>query len=223
LAVVYRTDSSARIDIEHIFPSLRSTRWKLRSPCDDTYNCHAWGGCDSTKRWEPTVDWYWPVAYPYSTVNYFQYYTVDSFIEGFATLGYRPCDNPKYQFGFQKIAVYTKPFMGMPNFPSHTARQRVFGIGWLSKLGNLEDIMHPALEDLKDGYGQPFMYMKRSWWTALTRRQTFHCAWTSLKFWLHRRVQPFCQLYCCPKKTGSSADPFKSNMFRIDPAMASKD
>ena len=191
MAIIYRTGLSARIDIESAFPNLRSVRWKLPSPCDDTYNCHAWAGGDSTKRWEPTADWYWPIAYAYGTVNYFQYYTVDRFIEGFATLGYRLCDNPNYEFGFQKIAVYTRSFMGMPNFPSHTARQRVFGIGWLSKLGNLEDIMHPALEDLNDGYyGQPVEYMKRSWCSALIRRRTFHCAWRTIKFWLHRKAYP---------------------------------
>jgi hypothetical protein len=190
LAATYRTDVSARIEIESIFPNLRSANWKLRSPMNGNYNCHAWGGCDNTKRWEPTVDWYWPVAYQYGTLNYFQYYTVESFIEGFATLGYRPCDKPDYEFGFQKIVIYTQPYMGIPCFPSHTARQHIFGTGWLSKLGNLEDILHSVPEDLADGYGRPTQYMKRSWWSALTKRRTFQCAWQTLKFWLHRWFHP---------------------------------
>ena len=184
----YRPAQVARAEIENLFPNLRSAQWKLRSPRTDNYNCHAWGGCDHTKRWEPTIDWYWPVAYQYSVVNYYEYYTVDCFIEAFATLGYRPCDNPNYEFGFQKIAIYTQTFMGIPNFPSHTARQRVLGTGWLSKLGGLEDIIHPTLEDLKDGYGQPLKYMKRSWWAALARRHTFHCAWETFKFWLRSKA-----------------------------------
>ena len=187
----YRSESSARAEIEKLFPNLKRSRWKLLSPGNDDYNCHAWGACDHTRRWEPTVDWHWPVKYAYSAANHYQYYSVDRFEEAFVTLGYRRCDNATYELGFQKIAVYTRSFMGMPNFPSHTARQRVFGIGWLSKLGNLEDIMHPALEDLNDGYyGQPVKYMKRSWCSALIRRRTFHCAWRTIKFWLHRKAYP---------------------------------
>ena len=190
MPAVYRTDLFARIEIEQFFPNLRRVHWKLRSPMDSSYNCHAWGGCDSTKRWEPTADWYWPIAYRYGTANDLQYYTLDHFIEGFATLGYRVCNNPNYELGFQKIAIYTQTFQGMPNFPSHTARQRVFGMGWVSKLGNLEDIIHPNLEDLSAGYGHPDKYMKRSWWSGITRYWTFHCAWQTLKFWLHRKSHP---------------------------------
>jgi hypothetical protein len=175
---------AARIEIERTFPGLRIARWQLRSPTDRNYNCHAWAACDSTKRWEPSPDWYWPISN--------QEYTVDGFIEGYATLGYSLCDNPNYEVGFQKIAIYTVMYMGIPDFPSHTARQHVFGKGWLSKLGNLEDIMHPTLTDLNTGlvYGKPAKYLKRSWWSAITKSRTFHCGWVTFKFWRHRKAHP---------------------------------
>ncbi len=128
------------------------------------------------------------MVYQY-TANLLQYYTIQSFIEAFATFGYRVCNNSSYELGFQKIAVYTQPFMGVQHFPSHTARQRVFGGGWLSKLGHSEDIMHPTLECLRDLYGDPTVYMRRSLLVAVTKGHTF-TTWRTFRFWLHRTLHP---------------------------------
>lgn len=184
MAAIYRTDWSARVAVEQEFPNLQNVQWRLRSPMDRGYNCFAWAACDNTQRWEPSPDWYWPISN--------RAYSVDCFIEGFATLGYKACDDPIYEFGFQKIAVYAVPlFMGVRNFPTHMARQHVFGRGWLSKLGDLEDITHPTLEGLSnDLYGRPVQYLRRSWWAALTRSRTFHCAWETFKYWRHRSAHP---------------------------------
>ncbi len=133
------------------------------------------------------MDWYWPIAYQY-TANHFEYYTVDSFKEAFASLGYETCSNDDYELGFQKIVIYTDIYQGIPDFPTHTARQKVFGRGWVSKLGNLEDVTHPTPEDLKDKYGVPTHFMKRSWREALVRRSTFKCALHTLRFFILRRL-----------------------------------
>jgi len=153
----------------------------------DDYNCHAWGACNCRQRWEPTVDWYWPISYQY-TANQFEFYTVDRFTEAFATLGYKPCSSAAYEFGFQKVAIYTQLYMGVADFPSHTARQKIFGRGWVSKLGGLEDIVHLSPEDLKDGYGDPGYFMKRGWWVALAHRSSFSCLLHTLRFFVQRRL-----------------------------------
>jgi hypothetical protein len=187
LTTTYRSHLESRLEIESLFPALRRSRWKLRSPMSNGYNCHAWGACNCSKRWEPTVDWHWPIPYQY-TANYFEYYTVDRFKEAFATLGYKPCSSSDYELGFQKIAIYTQLYQGMPDFPSHTARQRIFGRGWVSKLGNLEDIVHLAPEDLKEGYGDTMHFMKRNYLHVLIRRSSLSCALHTVKFFLQRRL-----------------------------------
>ena len=180
---IHRSELTARLELEQVFPELRTALWQLKSPIDFGYNCFAWAACDAENRWEPDPDWHWPIK--------FREYSVPCFVEGFASLGYKPCDNPKFEFGYQKVAIYVKPWCGIDEFPSHMARQQMFGRGWLSKLGNSEDIFHPRLEDLKGHiYGEPFKILKRNWWQAIIRRSTFLCAWRSLEFWRFRRRHP---------------------------------
>jgi hypothetical protein len=57
--------------------------------------------------------------------------------------------------------------------PSHMARQQLFGRGWLSKIGDWEDIIHPELRNIEGktgpiirGYGTVHTILKRSWATA---------------------------------------------------------
>ncbi len=54
------------------------------------------------------------------------------------------------------------------------ARQRLFGWGWLSKLGDWEDIYHSKLEDIEGDvsalagqYGIVVQVLRRTWWDAL--------------------------------------------------------
>jgi len=168
--------------LEEEFPRLHNTRWQLRSPIDWGYNCHAWAACDARRRWEPTPEWYWPKETTY---------TIEGFVEGFSALGYQPCDSPKYEFGYQKIAIYAGLWYGIPNFPKHTARQDVFGRGWFSKLGDLEDILHEHLEDLNgETYGKPAKFLRRTWWKVIVSGCAFRCVWHALRFWIFRRVHP---------------------------------
>jgi len=57
------------------------------------------------------------------------------------------------------------------------ARQRLFGLGWLSKLGDCEDIYHRKLEDVEGDtsvtaqqYGKVVLVLKRSWWSAIKHK-----------------------------------------------------
>jgi hypothetical protein len=88
----------------------------------------------------------------------------------FKTLGYEPCGNAKFSFGYEKVAIYADRDLT----PTHMARQRLFGGGWLSKLGDYEDIYHRQLRDvegdsspLSTEYGTVVQYLKRSWLKTL--------------------------------------------------------
>ena len=174
----------ARLALEQTFPQLNHTNWQLRSALDLGYNCFAWAGGDSTHRWEPTPDWFWPKDQP-------REYSLPCFVDGFGAIGYEPCNSPAYELGFQKVAIYSKLYWNIQEFPTHMARQDTFGRGWLSKIGDLEDIIHTTLEDLNGNvYGAPSIILKRSWLRALLSRHTFHCAWVTFKYWRFRRTHP---------------------------------
>jgi hypothetical protein len=90
---------------------------------------------------------------------------VESFMQAFATLGYKPCKNGRWQLGYEKVAIYADSDLTV----THMARQRLFG-GWVSKLGELEDIHHGRLEDVagdtspsSDEYGKVAKFLRRSW------------------------------------------------------------
>jgi len=114
---------------------------------------------------------------------------VSAFVLAFETIGYRPTSNRAFKFGFQKVAIYAKA----DGRVKHMARQHILGKGWLSKLGVLEDILHPDLESLEgdainllnDDYGVVVQIMERNWLTA-ARFGVFRCWWYAFQFWLYR-------------------------------------
>lgn len=180
----FRPSALVRAALEVTFPNLACAEWCIKSPHNDTYQCIAWAACDTTRKWWPVIhppEAYWPQGVSMED-------TVDCFVEAFATLGYRPCENPAFEFGFQKVAIYADEEMT----PTHMARQHFFGRGWLSKLGDLEDIFHRELIDLEGDtaptsqeYGRVVQILKRSWWTA-ARFGLFRGWWATFKFWLYR-------------------------------------
>lgn len=125
---------------------------------------------------------YWPPSVPKDE-------TVECFVQAFATLGYKPCKEPTFEFGFQKVAIYA----GEDGIPTHMARQHFLGTGWLSKLGDLEDIVHPELRSVQgrteplpaEGYGAVVQILKRTWWFA-ARHGLFRGWWAAFKFLLYR-------------------------------------
>jgi hypothetical protein len=176
-----------------IFPNLKNTPWSIKSPWNDSYKCIAWAACRTDVIWWPVdgdPQTYWPPGAPLDD-------SIHAFLQAFARLGYAPCDNPDFEFGYQKVAIYATS----DGRVKHMARQHFLGRGWLSKCGSLEDILHANLqciegdpsrweEALGRSYGQVKQILKRSWWTATVHRCLFRCFWEAAKFWLYRLMHP---------------------------------
>lgn len=178
------------------FPRLRKKRnWRLCSPRSDTYQCIAWAACRTDNKWWPVrhAQFHWPPGLPRITPLPDPWAPwppapVSYFVQGFATLGYKPCSRREFEFWYQKVAIYANNY-GV----THMARQRFFGRGWISKPGELEDIIHKDLRDIEGDmataastYGEVNQILKRSWWCAVRNGCFFRCFWHSLKFTLCR-------------------------------------
>jgi hypothetical protein len=176
------------------FPRLRKNRnWRLRSPRSDTYQCIAYAGCRTDNKWWPVVhpQFVWPSDLPRIVPNLWGLWPptpVDYFTQRFARLGYEACSDRSFEFGYQKVAIYAND-----NGATHMARQRFFGRGWISKPGELEDIIHRDLSDIEGDmavnmmtYGQVSQVLRRSWWRAMTNGCLFRCFWHTAKFALLR-------------------------------------
>lgn len=182
----FRPATEARAALESIFPELVGTAWHLKSPYDDSYQCIAWSAGATDRKWWPTNNpqvSYWPEGVPVDE-------TVQSFVQAFATLGYKDSQNAYFKLGFQKVAIYASSI----GLVRHMARQHFLGRGWLSKPGSLEDLLHPTLESIEgdpsptsNDYGVVVQILERSWWTA-ARHGLFKAWRTALKFWIWRIV-----------------------------------
>lgn len=114
--------------------------------------------------------------------------SITGFTDCFRLLGYEPCTNANFEFGYQKVAIYAYS----NGIVAHMARQHFWGRGWLSKLGNLEDIVHHDLfaiegstDPRQEEYGQVAQILKRSWFVA-AKRDFFRALWAELKITLKR-------------------------------------
>lgn len=128
-------------------PNLKEVDYENKSKNTVTYNCFAWAAEEINHRWDPN-SYYWPKGIVREL-------RAETFIQAFETRGYKVCDNPELEVGFQKIAIYVDNV----GDPTHAARQLESGL-WTSKLGDHEDIEHKTLECLRD-YGRVAIYMKR--------------------------------------------------------------
>lgn len=138
-------------NIEKIFPNLLIQGYSITSTATPEYNCIAWAADDDEVWWWPDSmnTAYWPPQIQREE-------TIEAFIQAYETLGYVQCGTPDYEEGFEKIAIYEKD-----GKPTHAARQLSIG-RWTSKLGELEDIGHHALEGLHgQAYGTVAAFMKR--------------------------------------------------------------
>jgi hypothetical protein len=140
-------------DIENEFPRLRPEGYSITSSESDDYNCIAWAGGDTTRKWDPdpTAGRYWPENVP-RTLD------VESFVQLFALQGgYSPCESDVLERGFEKIALYISPSEEV----THAARQLPSG-AWTSKLGDWEDIEHKTLSGLESAfYGRVAKILRR--------------------------------------------------------------
>jgi hypothetical protein len=128
------------------FPKITPSNCRCTSPATDDYNCIAWAYEKDNVWCEPGL--FWPIPR--------HDYTIETYMELFASIGYRRCEDALYEEGFQKIVLYIKD-----EKPTHAARQLTTG-KWTSKLGRNIDVEHDYPEVL-DGpqYGSASVFMKR--------------------------------------------------------------
>src|SRR5438105_3720635 len=118
MPATFRSSSEIQSAFEARFPSLQNTRWLVKSPMNDTYRCITWAACRTDTLWWPLDDpqVYWPPGVPFDD-------GIEYFIQAFARLGYAPCNSRDFEFGYQKVAIYTTS----DHRVLHMARQRFFG------------------------------------------------------------------------------------------------
>lgn len=181
----FRSAREVREDFHNRFPLLKHTVWSIKSPSDNTYQCFAWAACRTGILWWPK-GFYWPPNSP--PIN-----SVDFFVIEFGKVGYKPCKNSNYEFGYQKVAIYTT----IDGSVTHMARQHFFGRGWLSKIGDFEDILHANLESIEGNpspysgtYGQVALILKRNWWETIFHLCLFRSIFCSFKFLIYRIKHP---------------------------------
>jgi hypothetical protein len=144
--VVVASEIEARRAIVQNFPGLAQSPFQITSEPTSDYNCIAWAvGENDQWRW-PTKSWPPSIGRAEKRAN---------FVRFFQGYGYKSCDNPEPEDGFEKIALYEND-----GVPTHAARLLPNG-WWTSKLGGEHDISH-SLDGLNgDDYGQPVAFMRR--------------------------------------------------------------
>ena len=135
------------------FPLVDPANYSVTSDETDEYNCVGWAvNVLDPGQWWPLPDapeYFWPERARRDE-------TLEAFIEGFATLGFRPCGNGNLEPDIEKVAVYA-----LRGVPMHVARQLADG-RWTSKLGSWEDIEHATPRDLAEGsYGRLELFLSR--------------------------------------------------------------
>ena len=139
-------------NLERLFPHLRGAPYEVTSPAQPNYNCIAWAAGDESRWWEPDSFglYYWPEGAP-------RQYTLKAYIEALRRIGFGVCEDSTVEPGWEKVAI----FVGADGMPTHAARQLTDGT-WTSKLGKLEDIKHPQLNDVSGTcYGEPVAILRR--------------------------------------------------------------
>lgn len=106
------------------------------SPATFDYNCIAWAAGETNRWWwpDPEGQCYWPSGIPRQV-------TLEAFVQAYGTLGYEPCESDSPGFNVEKVAIYANDQGEI----KHAARQLLSG-KWTSKLGELVDIEHDALQ-----------------------------------------------------------------------------
>jgi hypothetical protein len=143
------------------YPNLRKEGYGVSSKTTEDkilkYNCVALAARDLGIWWEPSTmnsrpvvrpGRFWPVGIP--TDDY-----VWTYRKLYERLGYKECSTPKAELLYEKIALYADPDETF----THVAYQLYFG--WISKLGDWQDIKHKTLKALEDEYGTAKVFMKR--------------------------------------------------------------
>lgn len=133
------------------FPNLDADGGTVIDPPDPAYNCVAWAVRVTDAVWWPAdPDGYWPPGVPDEL-------TLTAVVAALATAGYAPCDDGRFEPGFEKAAVYARN-----GVPTHVARQLADG-RWSSKLGRDCTVGHATPAGVEGPvYGSVVAYLRRS-------------------------------------------------------------
>jgi hypothetical protein len=145
------------IDLEDVYahlPRLRESDHRPTSPPDDEYNCVAWIDQDIERWWAP--GFYWPdLPTPDGESD------LHCFVTCFERWGFQVCDDPSFEDGYLKIALYA-----VGETFHHVAKQLPSG-SWSSKIGEAHDVKHAELEALCDAVmfqrAVPTVFMRREY------------------------------------------------------------
>jgi hypothetical protein len=149
---------------EQKYPNLRTHGYRVTSETTEykyqKYNCVALAADgDFTIWWEPSTLNSKPVKRPgrYWPDGIATDGSVESYVKLYELLGYQKCDSGKLELLYEKIVIYG--YTPEEAF-SHVAYQLYSG--WISKLGDMEDIKHRTPEALvSEDYGDIKVFMKR--------------------------------------------------------------
>ena len=127
-------------------------------PPSDHYNCIAWAaGFSDIQLWPGVPELTaqnveWPTDLP-------QDESLASIVAPFESLGYRECDGPDVEAGYEKVALFSDP---EEDYPTHASRQLPDG-WWSSKMGwDGVTIEHDGLRCIEGRrYGRVRLYMRR--------------------------------------------------------------
>jgi hypothetical protein len=141
---------TAEQKLEREFPGLVGTAFRIVSPKDKRYNCHAYAVRD-VDRWHDhnRVS---PLQWPHgvSTAG-----DIESYKARYHHYGFDESDGV-YDAGFEQVAV----FGAKDDSVLHSARQ-VDANRWVSKLGKGQDIEHDLHALQGKLYGEVLFYMKK--------------------------------------------------------------
>jgi hypothetical protein len=150
--------------VERHFPFLTRNDYEVKSKADVFYNCIAFAAGEHDRWWEPDPGgvYYWPLKE--------REYTVENYVRAFESIGYKKCNDPNYEDGFVKVAIYYT-LLGNPEAPPGSPTHAALQLDrekWASKLGPWHDIEHVNLHCLNGEdstgitrpYGQPVQFLK---------------------------------------------------------------
>jgi len=144
--------SWSETETEVSWPSLTTENAEVKSPDDPFYNCAAFVADDTERKWWPIDQegYYWPEGFPRDD-------STETILKTFEELfGFERCEDGSFEVGYEKVVIFE-----LGGAPQHLAKQLSTG-EWISKLGDLEDIVHDSPNNLNGPYyGQAVRFLKK--------------------------------------------------------------
>lgn len=152
--------------IRRFFPALDHDGFDVTSPATPSYNCIGWAAGDDSRWWEPSglAGHYWPDGLP---TGRGEHYGVQHYVAAYEAVGFERCTSADLEPDFEKVAV----FADAAGSGTHAAKQLDDG-SWTSKLGQLQDIRHQALDGVAgQSYGTVHAVLRRRVYADETTEQ----------------------------------------------------